>query len=185
MNGGVLDVTPDFPAFNLAHRRLTEFVFFRNGSLGSVVCANILYLFLCQFRCATSLAYWRSALLGTIPHIVSLRSKEQMRRVHARRNVAFMQNEQPVRNWTVRQFPRHAVRVDRPSHLEHTVAEGLAYLGGPKPTRFGLLDLLPESFSDGDTLASSHAATAPIGLVSVRGARWMGVHPHSAILLPM
>ena len=92
-----------------------------------------------------------AALLSHVVEIVLLRAKKQMRRVHARWSIAFVQHEESVRNLTVGDHPRDAVRQVQSTVLTATDPELAVTVRVlrwyPQPTLVwrATLDLRPES----------------------------------------
>jgi hypothetical protein len=98
-----------------------------------------------------------------VPAIVKFGAEKQMIRTDARRIIAAMENLHSIRDFAVVEQPRDAMRSHhsaRIAHPEMSITIG-DFGSGPKPTRFGFLDLCPkanfESFSHARKLIASAA----------------------------
>ena len=116
---------------------------------------NFPYYLGCQFRPRDVIAPSVALLAYAVPHVIGLSSKEQVVWINAVRHVAFMQNEQSMRNLSVMQNPRKTMGVDRLAIYEKVAVSILiAFFASPEPARtkvvYGrtvLIDLFPESRS--------------------------------------
>jgi hypothetical protein len=87
--------------------------------------------------------------------IVKFRAEKQMIRTDARWIIATMENLHSIRNLTVVEKPRNAMRGHHPARIAHpemtvTIRE---FCSSPKPTRFRFLNFTPKPFLE----AVSHA----------------------------
>lgn len=89
-----------------------------------------------------------SFLGSTIPHVVGLRSKKQIRWSGAFRAIAFMKHVHPFRNRTIMENPTSDMSPNRcpsmSSHVNLSVSE-FVFSGCPQPAPIGLDNLRPES----------------------------------------
>lgn len=97
---------------------------------------------------------WRRAAAPFCDHVGSIvfrRTQEQVRRIDARRMIAFMQAIQASRDWAVMQFVRTAMCLCKTTiHLDYPVS--MLIMGGfpiPAFVRAALIDFAPKSFSHG------------------------------------
>jgi hypothetical protein len=84
---------------------------------GGVQLSNCLNRLLGELGRASALTPWRispsvAPLCPHVVHIVFVRPKEQVRRIHAEPVVAFVADEHPSRNGAKMYLPREAVRAD-------------------------------------------------------------------------
>lgn len=85
------------------------------------------------------------SLLAAVGHIVVMRPKEKMQRVHAAGIVAVMAGKQTLGDRSVGQLPGHSVRADMATiQPERAVTVAAANGRCPLPTTIGLLDLAPK-----------------------------------------
>lgn len=94
-----------------------------------------------------SCSFFASSFAVHIPHVVPLRSKEQVTRSNTRGGITLVQNLKPFRNWAIVQCPRESMgAVESRPQKPWTV--GTIPIPNkwacPDPTFIGLSDLLPK-----------------------------------------
>ena len=97
---------------------------------------------------AGRIRYYLPALSDHIAYVIKRIAKEEMVRAYARRIIAMVERPQPIRYWTIVQFPREAVRLDDATAIvKMAVSERAANSAYPDPTTVALTDLWPESLN--------------------------------------
>lgn len=121
---------------------------------------------MCAGICKTTFTF-------TIRDIVGLRAEAQMRRIYTCWRVAYVQYVQACRNWSVRHYPRHSMRVHiAPIAAVRKVKAAIAFiieLTLPQPARICFQNFGPKSIFKWYA-ADSHAGIASSDLCVVRSA---------------
>ena len=89
------------------------------------------------------------ALCDHIPHIITLRSKEKMARIHARGIITAMENTLALWYRPKMQFPTYTMGTDLTASPTTALYGSISPIGSsasPEPARFSLIDLFPKSF---------------------------------------
>ena len=114
-----------------------------------------------------------TALGGHVDHVVLLLTKEQVIWIHAKRVVTVVTNDHPIRDFAMRQNPRHAVCVDRALTLkrELSVSGLLENRGLPRPAAFCFLDFRPKTTGQ-RALLLAPAVLSHEGCAAMRALDW-------------
>jgi hypothetical protein len=99
----------------------------------------------------------RSPFGVAVGGVVGSGAEKQMGGVDATAHVTPMQHTAASRDWPIRQFPRNAVRSQESlaARTGQTAVSVFQDAAGPQPTSGGLVDLRPEAFGQGLSIAKS------------------------------
>ena len=166
---------PRFTPLDVADGHLAQTVGGSNRALRARVRPDGAHVVSSQFREGVRLAVVVAAFLGTIAHVVALAAEEQMRRPDAGGYVAVVQHADVIGDMSMRQYPRHAVRVGVPprasdARVAKPAIPMIVGLRRPQPASVSDADFAPKSFGEWDTMRRSHAGIAPFDLCVVRRA---------------
>jgi hypothetical protein len=88
----------------------------------------------------------RATLYAHVAHVVGVCAQKEMRRIHAGSVVAVMENHDAIRNRSVRESPRHAMRTfELSTDLDGAISASSR--GNPNPALIGLIDFCPEALN--------------------------------------
>lgn len=99
----------------------------------------------------------RSPFGVAVSGIVGSGAEKEVGGVDTTAHVTPMQHTASSGDWPIRQFPRNAVRSEKPlaSRTGQPAVPVLQDAAGPEPTSGGLVDLLPKAFGQGLSIAKS------------------------------
>lgn len=106
---------------------------------------NLLFVYLCKWMAFT---FRLPPFCAFVSHIIGASSKEQMRRISAKRNVAFVENAKPVWDWTIKNNPSYAVGASLQFSGRNPKAVSVIGCAIPKPAAFRaeFSKVFPKSF---------------------------------------